>query len=79
MLERPSKPTRAARRRERQRAGIEYDLRVRIPTRRLASALRLAAGAENRDLPARPSRTELEDELHTMLEALITRWLGPPR
>jgi hypothetical protein len=74
MLDRPSPAARRNReRRARQRAGIVADLRVRVPTRRLAKAMQLA----NPRLPeGELTHQEIEAELHAVLEAFCERWLG---
>lgn len=77
MLERsPSHAARRARdRRARQRTGIERDLKVRVPTRRLRAAMQAAnPNAGELDTPG-----ALEAELAAVVEAWIARWLGPPR
>jgi hypothetical protein len=56
--------------------GIKRDLRVRVATRRLVIAMRKA----NPRLPERElSHKEIETELQAVVEAWITRWLGPPQ
>ncbi len=75
MLHRP--PSRAAirarERRARQRAGIACDLRVRVPTRRLAAAMRAA----NPRLPeGELSRKAIEAELQAVVETFVERWIG---
>jgi hypothetical protein len=63
---------RARDRRARQRDGVEHDLRVRRPTRRLVAAMRAA----NPKLPERDlSRAELEAEVDAILGAFEERWL----
>ncbi len=64
---------RARERRARQRAGITRDLRVRVPTRRLAKAMQEA----NPRLPEGDlTHEEIEAELHEIVLAFIERWCG---
>jgi hypothetical protein len=84
MLDRPDPPKppsrrasspaaiRARERRARQRAGIECDLRVRVPTRRLVAAMR-AANPRLRDGELSPA--EIEAELEAIVLAFVDRWL----
>jgi len=76
VLERPP-PTpgaiRSRARRARRRAGIERDLRVRAPTRRLAKAIQAA----NPRLPVGElSVAEIEVELQAIVDEYMDRWLG---
>ena len=75
MLARPRSPAavRARSRRARQRAGVERDLRVRAPTRRLAKAMQAA----NSRLPVGElSVPEIEAELQAIVDEYMDRWLG---
>jgi hypothetical protein len=78
MLKRPD-PSPAARRardrRARQRTGIERDLKLRVPTRRLRAAMQAA----NPDAGMLDTREALEAELAAVIDAWIVRWLGPAR
>jgi hypothetical protein len=74
MLDRPRSAAaiRARERRARRRAGIVRDLRVRVPTKRLVAALRLA----NSQLPNGELSTEaIEAELQSVILAFVQRWL----
>jgi hypothetical protein len=74
MLHRPptSAALRAREKRARRRDGVEHDLRVRVPTRRLVAALRAAnPGAGPLD-----TRETLEAELASVVEGFINRWVG---
>jgi hypothetical protein len=66
---------RARERRARQRRGIDRILHVKLPTRRLIVALRAANPAVG-DLD---TRTAIEAELQSVVEAFIERWVGPAK
>jgi hypothetical protein len=70
---------RARARRARARNGIEHDLRVRVPTRRLQAAMRAARQAANSDIGPLDTRQEIERELQSIIEEFIDRWLGRRR
>jgi hypothetical protein len=59
--------------RARRRAGVHFDLKIRTPTKRLRAALRAA----NQTCGPLDNREALEAELHAVIEAFVTRWVGP--
>jgi hypothetical protein len=65
---------RSRERRARQRRGIERDLKVRVPTRRLRAAMQ----ARNPDVGSLDTREAMEAELTAIVENWIARWIGPP-
>jgi hypothetical protein len=79
VLDRSLSPSGSARRsrerRARRRAGILRDFKVRVPTKRLIAALRLAEPK----LPAELPPEVIERELAQVVLAFIETWLGPPR
>jgi hypothetical protein len=78
MLHRPPSPgaLRSRERRKRQKAGIDRDYKIRVNTRRLLRALRLAEPS----LPGGELTTEqIEIELNQIIERFCTGWLGPLR
>jgi hypothetical protein len=77
MLDRPPSPDalRGRATRARRKAGVAYDLKIRIPTKRLRAALRAANPAAG-DLGTRET---IERELQNVVEAFIVRWVGPPK
>ena len=75
-----SKPSpgalRSRERRARQRVGIDRDYKIRVNTRRLLRALRLAEPS----LPAGELGTEIiERELNALVEKFVVNWIGPAR
>jgi hypothetical protein len=77
MLDRPPSTAaiRARARRARQRDGIRWDLRVRVPTRRLVTAMRVS----NPAVGELDTKGAVETELTEVVEAFVERWIGPAK
>jgi hypothetical protein len=70
---------RARERRARQRAGVQWDLRVRTSTKRLVAALKALKAARGDAVGPLDTKAALEAELGEVIEAFCARWLGPEK